>query len=798
LAEAFGLIPFAGLKIENLMRRALLHLAFLFCLVGSSFSQPVTQTVRGVVADEASKAPAAFASVALSGPGFKKADQADSNGNFRFTNVPPGRYNMDVSLVGYQTEIVKEITVSAGRETVLSVFIKEKGRALDAVIVRPRVNKSKPLNNMAVAGARMFSVEEAKRYAGGFDDYARLASSFAGVAGNVGNNGVIIRGNAPRLVQWKMEGVEIPNPNHFADLATFGGGGLTGLSSQLLDNSDFFTGAFPAEYSNALAGVFDMQMRKGNDEERETSLQVGLLGIDAAMEGPFRKGKPASYLFNYRYSTLGLLAPLLPEDAGGTTYQDLSFKLHFPTKKTGTFSVWGIGLADKSGAEPEKDQAIWEYQQDKEKQDVTQHIGAAGISHRYFFSHKAHIKTTLAGNMNSINLVTERMNGNLDLMPQNRVKNNTSNLVLSSFVNTKFSAKHTNKSGATATAMFYDLLLKEAASAGTPLKTIVNEKGNSLLLSAYSSSSFRLSPKILLSGGISGQWFALNNRYNIEPRLGVKYQLPGGHSLALAYGLHSRLERLNYYFTRTSPGGNELPNKKLDFTKAHHIVLSYDWNISEDMHLKLEPYYQQLFRVPVIADSSYSFINMENDWFLDKKLINSGKGTNMGVDLTLEKYLTKGFYYLISASLFDSKYKGGDGIWRNTRFNRNYLFNFLGGKEWQIGTPGKNTLGVNLRVSYQGGDHYIPVNAAASLLKQDVVLDGTKAFEQSVSPSLLTHFTINYKKNKKRSGHEWSLKLINATSQKEFYGFRYNHSKQQIDVNEEALLVPNLSYKIEF
>jgi hypothetical protein len=205
--------------------------------------------------------------------------------------------------------------------------------------------------------------------------------------------------------------------------------------------------------------------------------------------------------------------------------------------------------------------------------------------------------------------------------------------------------------------------------------------------------------------------------------------------------------------------------------------LSYDWNVSPKIHVKVEPYYQQLFSMPVIQDRTYSFINMENDWFLNQKLVNTGSGRNIGLDITVEKYLTKGFYYLLSGSVFDSRYKGGDGVWRNTRFNRNFLFNGLAGKEWEVGKEGKHVFGINLRLSYQGGDHYTPIDKAASIAKQDVIFDGTKAFEQSVDPVLLSHITLSYKKNKKNSSHEWALKVINASGQKEFYGFRYNFRK---------------------
>ena len=112
------------------------------------------------------------------------------------------------------------------------------------------------------------------------------------------------------------------------------------ISSQLLSNSDFFTSAFPAEYGNALAGVFDIKLRTGNNENREYAFQAGLLGIDFAAEGPFIKGKEASFLFNYRYSTFGLMVDmsLLPTEQI-PRYQDLSFKINLPTKKAGLFSL---------------------------------------------------------------------------------------------------------------------------------------------------------------------------------------------------------------------------------------------------------------------------------------------------------------------------------------------------------------------------------------------------------------------------------------------------------------------------
>ena len=788
---------------EDLAKRKIKIMRPFICLIFSVislfislsvFAQQPTQSIRGTVIDNASNSPLPYVTIAIQNS--TNGTITDSLGNFTLPNITVGRYDIHVSMIGYETLILKEIQVTSGKEVFLNVSLKESTTSLSEVVVIAKINKERPLNSTAIVSAKMLSVEEAKRYAGGFDDPARLVSAFAGVSSNVSNNAIIVRGNSPQALQWKLEGVEIPNPNHFADLSAFGGGGLTALSSQLLANSDFFSGAMPAEYGNALSGVFDIFMRKGNNNKAEHTIQLGLLGIDVASEGPFKKEGESSYLFNYRYSTLALLEPIMPENAGGTKYQDLSFKLNFPTKKAGTFSLWGMGLMDNSGAEAKKDTSEWEYDIDKENQDVKQFMGAVGVSHLKILNNKQFIKSSIATTMNGIDFSTETINNDYLISPKDEVNNKTFNLVLSSFMNSRVSSKHINKTGFVMTNMNYDLLLKNASPNGSHLQTIVDEKGSSHLLSAYSNSTFYLNEKVKINGGVNIQLFTLNNHYTVEPRVGAIYQFSPIQSFSLAYGLHSRLERLNYYFVRDSYG--ESINKGIDFTKSHHLIVGYDVSLSEFTHLKVETYYQHLFNVPVIADSSFSMINQQNDWFFNGKLQNNGKGENYGVDITFEKYLSQGYYYIITASLFNSQYKGGDNVWRDTRYNRNYAFNLLLGKEWEMGNNKQNVLGINARISYQGGDHHSPINTTLSTQTQEVVFDETKAFSLQVSPAFTSHFTLSYKINKMKSSQEIAFKIINATQYKEFMGFQYNYQTQNVDEIREAIFIPNLSWKIEF
>lgn len=768
-----------------------------YITVAVEMSAQTFQTIRGTVCENATGFPLEFVTVRITDVQPFIGTTTDSIGEFSM-KVPVGRHNIQVSYLGYDPMILKEVLVGSSKEVVLNIGMTESPTALNEVIVTPHVNKAEPLNNMAVTGGRMLSNEEASRYAGGMDDPARLVSAFAGVSSNVGNNGIVVRGNAPRSLQWRLEDVEIPNPNHFADVTTFGGGGFTSLSNFVLGNSDFFTGAFPAEYNNALSGVFDMNMRNGNNQKWEHAFKVGVLGIDASSEGPLKKGYNGSYIINYRYSTLSLLSPLLPEDADGTNYQDLSFKFFLPTRKTGIFTVWGTGLIDNSGTKVEKDRDKWEYDQDMENQDVRQFMAAAGIGHKLNVGKSSFFKSTLAFTVSGLDMHTERMNPDTDeLQNKDKINNTYWNFVFASAFQTKYSSRHTNRTGIRLTGLKYNLDVCDALGKDGQLQTIAEETGFSALLSAYSTSTFRLSPKWNANIGLNAQIFTLNGNYSIEPRAGIKYRLKTNQSLSLGYGMHSRLEMLNYYFTKKD--GKHV-NRDLDFTRAHHVSLAYDLSIGENHHLKVEPYFQYLYDAPIIPGSTYCFINLQggDDLFLSDKLVNNGKGLNYGIDITFEKYMADGLYYMCTASLFNSRYKTDLGRWYDTRYNRNYAVNILGGKEWMVGKYKQDMAGLNLRLSLQGGERYSPIDELESINQGTAVYNENAPFTKSLSPAFVGFIGAKYRINRKHVAHEFAVQINNFTGYKDYYGHRYNHKTGIIEAECEANMVPEISYKIEF
>jgi hypothetical protein len=780
------------------MKQLILLALFFWAITATLLSQKITQTIKGTVFDRESNIPLVGVSVVILNTQPLLVTVTDIEGRFRIVTVPVDRYNIQFSYVGYQPYLASEIIVGSGKEVVLEIGLKESAQELEQVVVKAYSNKNGPINSMATLSAKQVSMEEANRYAGGFDDPSRLVSSYAGVASNIGNNGIVIRGNSPKGLLWKMEGVQISNPNHFADYVSLGGGAVTALSSQTMATSDFFTGAFPAEYGNGLSGVFDINMRTGNMDKREHTFQASLIGIDFASEGPFIKGKSSTYLFNYRYSTFGLLSPILPKAMGKLTYQDLSFKFSFPTK-IGTFSLWGIGADDYQGKEPLSDSAKWESSDDRKEYKTKITMGATGLNYKKIIGTKTYFQAILALTENSITWSQKRLDSSLNLLPKRYVDDYRWKYSATALINHKFNAKHTNRTGFILNRLMYNIDIKNANDYGDPLVSYVSERNGCTLLQFYSQSKISFTDNLVVNIGLHSQYFTLNNNYTIEPRIGLRWKFRPRQTISLAYGLHSQLEMIQLYFVEQStPYGSVMPNKNLDFNKAHHIVLGYEIQLKENLNLKIEPYYQKLFDIPVVPNSYISTINMSDIWNFNDSLTNDGTGKNIGVDITLERYLNKGFYYMLTASVFDSKYKGGDGIERNTKYNRNYVFNILAGKEWKTGVNHKDLFNINIRLCYMGGDRIIPLNTDETMINEEIIEDISRAYEQKLPDAPILSASVSYRKNKPKYSSIWSLQIINALGHKDFQEYEFNTEKKKIEKVEDLLIAPNISYKIEF
>lgn len=767
----------------------------LFGVVNLSAQGPV-QTLKGRVVDADSEISIPGVNVVILELTPQLGTITDLDGYFVLENVPVGRYTIQVSFLGYEPAILSEVLIGSGKEVVLNIKLKEAFKELGEIVVKPKQRKDKAANNMATLSARSFSVEEAGRFAGGWNDPSRLAGSFAGVsmAEGVNDNAIVIRGNAPKGILWRLEGVEIPAPNHLNGINN-GGGIETVFSVNMLDNSDFFTGAFPAEYGNATSGVFDIKFRNGNNDKRESAFQIGSQGIDISSEGPFKDGGKASYLFNYRYSTMGLVGQIVDMNVGLPNYQDLSFKVNLPTEKAGTFSLWGIGGLSNVAFEPEEAEK-WETSWDNNKYDTGSDIAAGGLNHRINLSQKSYLFSSIVGSFDRFTNVSDQLQRDGSIVPLANHNEENWRLIMSSYLNHKFGKRHTNRTGITYTKLNFDLDIQGNPNPGVEdeLIRIADQQGDSYLLQAYTQSKFRVGPTFDINAGINFSYFGLNEELMPEPRLGLTWRFIPKHSFGLAYGKHSRLEPLRFYLAMDD--NNNLLNPDLKVSKADHFVFSYNWRVNNNMSLKIEPYYQRLYDVPVLPGTSESLLNYQWDMYFDEALNNDGTGTNVGLDLTLERYMKDGYYYMVTGSFFNSKYIGGDDVERNTSYNRNVVVNLLGGKEWKVGE--NNILSLNGKLAFMGGNRFTPPDQAASQASEMVVLDQSKAFDWQEGNKYFLDLAINYRINRNKVAHILILQGKNILMQEEMFGWAYDFNEQKAVPHGMTMIYPFFSYRLEF
>ncbi|PWE00621.1 TonB-dependent receptor [Marinilabilia rubra] len=776
--------------------QARIYLIWMFCFMWMNVSsQSPTQNIRGRVLDADTHTPLPGVNVYIVYSNPLIGTTTDASGYYILKNVPVGRYTINFRFIGYEQALFKEISVGSGKETELNVKLKENFRQLDEVVVKPGFRKDKAQNNMATLSARSFSVEEATRYAGGWNDPSRLAGSFAGVtmAEGVNDNAIVIRGNSPKGILWQLEGVEIPAPNHLNGVNN-GGGIETIFSVNMLANSDFFTGAFPAEYGNAMSGTFNMKFRNGNSDHWESAFQIGSQGVDISSEGPLSSKKKASYLFNYRYSTMALAGLLVGNDFGMPEYQDLSFKFHLPTTNSGTFNIWGIGGLSSVTFEPEENPDDWSNTFDNNQYDTGSDVGAAGISHNLHIGKRNYLKSSLATTHTRFSMNSDQLLRKGEIIPLADHKENNTRLIFNTDLNTKISNRLTNKAGISLTFQNYNLNIRGNSNPGInkTLDLISDQSGKVMQSRIFDQFKWRISPKIDLNAGISISHFEMNNEWIPEPRAGMSWRFLPRHSVHIAYGKHSRPEPVRFYLAEDDNG--RLLNSDLRVTKANHYVLAYDFRINENMKLKIEPYYQELYDVPVIYGSSESLINYTWDMYFDEPLMNNGTGRNKGVDITLERYMKDGFYYMFTGTLFDSKYKGGDGKEYHTSFNRNFVFNLLGGKEWKI--KDKNTFGLNGKIAFMGGNRFTPPNQEQSAIHEMVIEDKSRAFEWQENNKLFLDIALKYQINQNKKAHIITIQAKNALMQSEMFGWAYDFEKQKVVEHGITMVYPYFSYKL--
>lgn len=799
------------------------------------FAVAQTQTIRGKVVDSESRMPIIGAAVVVLGSDPIIGTTTDFDGKFNLPNVKTGRVGLKITYLGYQPRNLSGLELNSGKELVLNVEMVEMVMKQEEVVVKANKRSQETLNTMTTVSARVFSTDEATRYAGTRNDVSRMATNFAGVRGaNDATNDIVIRGNSPTGLLWRLEGVDIPNPNHFGNLGSTGGP-VSMLNANVLSNSDFLTGAFPSEYGNGISGVFDLRMRHGNNEKHEFLGQIGFNGVEVGAEGPFSKKSGASYLVNFRYSTLALFAlggvdfgtgDAIPE------YMDFSFKVRVPTKKAGIFETFGMGglssidfIASESagGSNFYSQGGVDIYDRTK--------TGVVGFAHTYLFKNNSYTKLTLAASTQINQDVVDSVDANLNPFDWYRQNFQDHRFQAVFFYKKKFSARHNLKVGTRSTT-FYSILKDSAfIPQWDDFQTLTDFDGITALIQPYAQWQWRWNDAWTMNTGLHGQVLTLNGTYAIEPRWGLQWKVNPRHRLSLAYGLHSQMVALDNYFLvlEDSTGNREMPNRDLDFVRSHHVVLGYDWSLPWDMRIKLEAYYQHIYDAGIDADDSTSYSTLNVGSFTQDgpdNIINGGTGTNYGLELTFEKFLTNGYYWLLTASLYDSKYVGSDGVQRNTVFNGNYVVNVLGGYELSLNRknprertpkPGlsekklarwnkrqerrkktQHSLKFDIKFTLAGGARYTPIDLNASAQVQRAVYVDDRAYSEQFEPYYRLDLGVTYRMSRPGLTQEFQASCQNVTDKENPLYNQYDVAQNQLVNVNQLGIYPLLQYRILF
>ena len=793
------------------MKKTILAITFLFSFLG--FSQ--TGIIKGVVLDKQSESPLDGATVELLDMEIATGVITDLNGQFTLKDVPIGRQAIRISYIGFESSYVPNIEVTTGKDVVLNITLRESFNALKEVVITSNSNLDRPKNKMATVSARQFGIEEVGRFSGGRGDIGRLAANFAGVsAPDDSRNDIIIRGNSPTGLLWRIEGIPVPNPNHYSSAGTTGGP-VSALNPNMLKNSDFITSAFPAEYGNAIGGVFDIGLRNGNVDDYEFAAQVGAFsGVEATGEGPL--GEKGSFLVAARYSLVGLIGSAGAGTSANPNYGDFSFNLNFGKGKLGSLSLFGIGGTSDIEFLGDDIEADDLFAAEDEDAYVKSGFGVIGLKHTVPLGKNSFFRT-VAGYTTSSSEYTADRYFEKDT-PQETILLYTKDdekehrFTVSSLFNTKLNNRITLRTGVQYEHLTLDYINQDREEQPdndndgfSDLVTLIDTDESLSLVQPFVQGQIRLTKKLTLNTGLHGLYSNLNQQFAIEPRAGLSFEATEKHRLSLGYGLHSQNSPTPILFLNEEVNGSTVQtNRDLDFVRSAHYVFGYDVKLGDKWRGKVEAYYQDIDNVPVDPfPSSYSTLTEGADFGFSNdavSLVNQGTATNRGVELTLEKFFSDDYYVLLTSSFYQSKYTGSDGIERNSPFNNGQVINLLAGKEFPMGRSRRNKLFVDTRLTYSGGRYYTPIDLEASRNAGYEVLFDDLAYSQQYDDYFRWDVKLGLKINSKgkKLSHQFYVDLQNVTNRTNIFSRRYNRLTNNIDREDQIGFFPDFGYRFQF
>lgn len=768
--------------------------------------QVVFSSIRGNVVDKQTLSPLPGATIVIiNNPDVTAGTTTDEKGFFKLSKIPIGKYEIRVTFMGYAPFTTDPIIVSTGKESAVMVYLQEMAITANEVEIKSGYRKYDALNKMATVSVRSFSTDETFRFAGSYNDPARMAANFAGVTSGIDNrNDIIVRGNSPMGMQWRIDDMEIPNPNHFAAVGTTGGP-VTILNNNLLANSDFFTGSFPAQYGNTLAGIFDMRMRNGNNQEHEYWFQIGWNGIEFGTEGPFSKNHTASYLFSYRYSPLQLLSLLGINTGIVPEYQDVNLKITIPTKKAGTFTLTGIGGTSYIQLfDSRHEQSEWTFPDYGEDLSNGSNLGVVGITHQILPNPSLRLK-------NMVYVVGSQIYTKIDTFsnvvptpaPWAGERSTEVKYAYAGQLIKKFSVNNTLNAGVNWD--YYRMNFADSMIYKSRFLVNTGSFETMHLFRGFVQWQHHFSTKFVTTAGLFSSLLTLNNSWAVEPRIGFDWFIGDKHTISFGTGLYSQMQpRVIYFILAHQPDGTiTQPNVNLGYTRNFQASAGWNYLITANLRFKTEAYFQLLYDIPVKASiPQYALTNEGHSFFINRQysdsLLNAGSGMNYGAEFTLERFFRKHYYFLLTASLFNSTYTAYDGAVRSSAFNVNYALNAVGGYEFVIGKRKWGVMSFGLRATWAGGSPYVPYDVNETVATGEAVYDWTQAYEVRYPEYKRVSFRFGVKRNLPKYNIEFMLDLQYRTSYTNVYLQRIDPKTGEIKDFFTMAFFPMGTWRIQF
>ncbi|MEM6517061.1 MAG: TonB-dependent receptor, partial [Bacteroidota bacterium] len=672
--------------------------------------------------------PVTGASVILEGT--TKGAQTDFDGNYRITNVTPGSYNLIVSFLGYETQTKFNILVKSKGNQAYNFVLKESAVTLDQVIITDKDKISRPRETPL--STQTLSAVEIATYPGSNNDVVQVAQTLPGVSPSIGGfrNDLIIRGGAPNETVYYLDGMEIPNINHFSTQGSAGGPvGMVNVS--FISDVTLSTSAFGAEYDNPLSGVLQFKQRRGNSRDFTGNFRVSASEAALTLEGPlFRKNKEedakTTFIASVRRSYLQFLfeaigLPFRPN------YWDYQFKVDHKIDSYNSISLLGIGSIDDFSVEAPEDFDAEQQAQLEQAPFINQRTNAIGITWKNRLKDgTGFMQTTLSNNSlrNEFTRYEDPENESGVLFENDALESETK----LRYELTKFYGDWKLKVGSNFQYSFYE---------NSTLNVLGNNQFNTEIdflkygLFTNLTRSF-LNDKLDVSVGFRVDDDTFTDEDNLlstfSPRVSLSYEFSEDWRLNASVGRYFKLPPYTILGFRNND--NVLINSDVDYTQSDHFVAGLQHYFSPSSIISLEGFYKRYEDYPVSVLDGVSLANKGADFEIlgSEDVETVGRGRSYGLELQFQQKLTNNFYGIFAYTYFFSEFTGFDrDVFLPSVWDSRHLVSFTGGYKL------KNNWEISARYRFAGETPFVPTDQEATLQAYpEVILDYTRLGEENL------------------------------------------------------------------